>query len=162
MNFIPEPCSLDNIMTTRAFHSASTQFDFVSTDNTDFDNSCIYGDECVFDKLYDNIENTENKRLHYGLTPIMFAVWNQNTVFFYHLLNNYNVNFNLTNNYGQTILHLVCMRKMIEYIEPLVIRGADIYTRDTYGYSSLDYLTNYPINTENIIRLYKKNREVLN
>lgn len=165
MNLIPEPAfapSNDNYffsLMTNSFHSASSQYDLNYGKicyKSDFDNSIIHGDENVFDTLYNSYDNHENKKLRCGWTPIMFSIWNQKDVFFYHLLDNYHIDLSRKTDSGQTVLHLACMRKVTEFIRPLIINGSDIYIKDNYGYTPIDYLKNYPINVSEFIELYDR------
>ena len=146
-----------------SFHTASHQYDSnysLKNYRSDFDNSIIYGDEKRFDKLYNNY-NHENKRLRYNWTPIMLSIWNQNTVFFNHLIKNYTIDMSLKTDNGHTVLHLVCMRKVIEYIEPLILNGSNIYTKDSYGYTPLDYLYGYPVDITKYIQLYTNEQKLI-
>jgi hypothetical protein len=165
MNFIPEPAFDSNndnyffCLMTNSFHTASSQYEFNCTKKyykSDFDNSILHGDENVFDTLYNTYDNNENKKLRYGWTPIMFSIWNQKDIFFYHLLKNYDIDLSNKTDSGQTVLHLVCMRKVTEFIRPLIMNGAHIYIQDNYGYTPIDYLKNYPINISEFIELYDR------
>jgi hypothetical protein len=142
-----------------SFHTACSQYDLNDRRKnykSDFGNSIIHGDEKVFDKLYNTYNNHENTKLGYGWTPIMFSIWDQKYIFFYHLLDNYDIDLTSKTDSGQTVLHLVCMRKVTEFITPLIINGAHIYIKDNYGYTPIDYLKNYPINISEIIELYQR------
>ena len=141
-----------------SFHHSATSYEFLVSGRmrrSDFDNSVIHGDEKIFDKLYNYGHNHENKRLKYKWTPIMIASWSMNSVFFNHLLNNYNIDLDLKNDSGHTVLHIVCIRKAVEFINILIKHGAHIDIKDDYGYTPLDYLHNYPINIDEIKELYK-------
>tara|TARA_E500000331_G_scaffold238399_1_gene228756 strand:- start:824 stop:1453 length:630 start_codon:yes stop_codon:yes gene_type:complete len=165
MNYIPEPAFDSNndnyffALMTNSFHTASSQYEFnyaKKSYKSDFDNSILHGDENVFDTLYNTYDNNENKKLRYGWTPIMFSIWNQKDIFFYHLLKNYDIDLSSKTDSGQTVLHLVCMRKVTEFIRPLIMNGAHIYIKDNYGYTPIDYLKNYPINISEFIELYDR------
>lgn len=141
----------------KSFHHAASSYDYFFSSKTscfnDFENSIIHGDKDIFDKLY--YSNDENRTLRYKWTPIMISGWSMNNIFFYHLLNNYNVDLDIKNDRGQTVLHIVCIRKACEFIDVLIQHGAHIDIKDDYGYTPLQYLNNYPINIDKIKELYK-------
>ena len=143
-----------------SFNTASNHFDMVYSTRykygeNDFIKSIIFCDKEYFDKLYKPYLLTENFKFpETKWTPIMFAVWKNNTSFFNHLIKNYQIKPNLSNIYGLTPLHLACLRKVTEYIKPLILIGADIYLLDEYGYTPFDYLRGYPIDEEELIHFY--------
>ena len=91
----------------------------------------------------------------------MISAWSMNNVFFNHLLNNYNIDLDLKNDSGHTVLHIVCIRKAVEFINVLIKHGAHIEIKDDYGYTPLDYLHNYPINIGEIKELYKTEQKCI-
>ena len=153
-----------NSLKTTAFHSASTQYEFSSSfiGCNDYINQLsrmAYYADC---ENYNKIVSTEapymskdkdkltNRGFRYGWTALMYTCWGGNRKFFDNLFANYNIIINKQCQEGFTALHLACIRKNIELIIPLIKHGADITILDDYDYCPLDYLTQYPINVNEI------------
>lgn len=157
-----------NSLMTTAFHSASTQYDFSSAfvGSNDFVNKvsqmAYYGESEKYNELisckgpfqYSDKTSLVNKAFRYGWTSLMYTCWNGNRDFFNNLFVNYIIDVNKKSQEGFTALHLACIRKNLELIIPLIRYGADINIKDDYDYFPLDYLKQYPIDTNEIRKEY--------
>jgi len=141
-----------------SFNTACNQFETVYSihyPKNEFVKSIIFCGKNYFDEQYKRYIFTENYKFpEIKWTPIMIPIWKNNTSFFNHLIKNYNIDTNLSNIYGLTPLHIACLRKVTEYIKPLILNGANIYLQDEYGYTPFDYLRGYPIDIEELIHFY--------
>ena len=184
---IPEPAPIDSYisenenykrsMYLNAWHTASTQAEIGGSQYhiprsvkiqytnqypnfiSDFEKSCIHGDERIFDNLI--YQYNVNYKFRFDWTPVMKSCWNGNYVFLEYILKKYpKINLDSKTIDGFTVLHLAFMRKHINICYLLVDSGASIFIKDNYGLFPLDYLNGYPDELEIsnlVVSKYKKN-----
>lgn len=141
-----------------SYNTAKNQFDYTFDRNifkNDFDNSYLIGNTKIFDNYCQNYGYDPNKKFYINKwTPIMFAAWKQNRNFINHIINSYLIDLNAKNCSGLTVLHFVCMRRLYEYIKPLIEKGSDIFLRDEFGYIAFDYLDTTLVDKKELVDFY--------
>ena len=141
-----------------SYNTAKNEFDYTFDRNifkNEFDNSYLTGNIKKFDRYCKIFGYDPNKQFSKNKwTPIMFAAWKQNGKFISHIISSYLIDLNIKNSSGLTVLHFVCMRRLHEYIRPLIKNGANVFIKDEFGYNPFDYLDTTLVNKQELVDFY--------